>query len=621
MGNIVGENFDPYVVNQINIRQKLLGSINRDNQQLIWENSKTGWVKLVSSADLVAGANDQIYIPESIDILPGFTGGSKLAERFVLFNGVSDEFSSAKNPIIYQRAGIGINNPWSGTNAYGLGGNEFGLQPMPGIISATIKTETRGTLKTGTVNIRANNKQQFEIISTLYLRLGYIMLLEWGNNCYYDNNGTFIPDNTLSLADGFLSGKYKYNDILDKIEKQREVGCGNYDALVGKVVNYNWTFNKDGSYNITIIIRSVGDVIEALKVNSLLPKSKNTEERISTTGTAYDVISAYAQRDSLSRHFAEVIGYNLNELGGANGGEGLVSFEQRAAFLNERVPYPLTPYFKQEYDNGEAQYFVRFGELLSLIEKFFIPNIKDSNINPKLITFDKDLTTNLIATHPKQFPSDPRVCIFAKNLKPYGEGENVTWSLGENPSIYAGIVQSRNIGGVDNRIFSNSSEAFPMATNDRAGKLMNVYFNMVYVLKFLDDLKDEEGKIILVDFLNTLMKGFCKTTGNYNNITARVDTDRNKIIFVDETVIPGRNSLLKNNTVANFNVYGFETNDKGSIVGGSFIRDLQLQTGITPDLATMITIGATAGNGPEGYVTGQDATMLSNLNKIGRAHV
>ena len=37
---------------------------------------------------------------------------------------------------------------------------------------------------------------------------------------------------------------------------------------------------------------------------------------------------------------------------------------------------------------------------------------------------------------------------------------------------------------------------------------------------------------------------------------------------------------------------------------------MQLRTEITPDLANMITIGATA----NGYVTGQDSTMLSNLN-------
>jgi hypothetical protein len=41
---------------------------------------------------------------------------------------------------------------------------------MPGILSANIKTETRGSLKTATVNIKAWNRTQFDIIDVLYLR-------------------------------------------------------------------------------------------------------------------------------------------------------------------------------------------------------------------------------------------------------------------------------------------------------------------------------------------------------------------------------------------------------------------------------------------------------------------
>ena len=61
--------------------------------------------------------------------------------------------------------------------------------------SASVKTETRGSLKTGTIQIKANNKGQFDIISTLYLRIGYTMLLEYGWSIYFDE------DNKLKAAD------------------------------------------------------------------------------------------------------------------------------------------------------------------------------------------------------------------------------------------------------------------------------------------------------------------------------------------------------------------------------------------------------------------------------------
>jgi hypothetical protein len=113
-----------------------------------------------------------------------------------------------------------------------------------------------------------------------------MMLLEWGNSSYFKDINTFVSDNDASLADGFLTGKYNYNSILDAIAVKREKTDGNYDALVGKVVNYSWNFNRDGSYDITIIIRSQGDVIEALKANILLTNNDAVTATSSTSGTA-----------------------------------------------------------------------------------------------------------------------------------------------------------------------------------------------------------------------------------------------------------------------------------------------------------------------------------------------
>jgi hypothetical protein len=58
-----------------------------------------------------------------------------------------------------------------------------------------------------------------------------------------------------------------YLDLLNPIEKKRNEYDGNYDALFGKVSNFSWSFNDDGSYDIELIIISLGDVIESLKTN------------------------------------------------------------------------------------------------------------------------------------------------------------------------------------------------------------------------------------------------------------------------------------------------------------------------------------------------------------------
>ena len=76
MSNIVGEGFNPIIVKQIDQRQKVYGSANRTNEELSYLNARTGWVKLVSSVNL---------IDNNIRNLPYV--GDELASRFVLFNG------------------------------------------------------------------------------------------------------------------------------------------------------------------------------------------------------------------------------------------------------------------------------------------------------------------------------------------------------------------------------------------------------------------------------------------------------------------------------------------------------------------------------------------------------
>lgn len=580
MSNIIGEGFEPFVNEQINTRQRILGSVNKSPEQIVWENSKTSFVKLVSSADVV---NFNIFGG-------GFTEGKQLAEKYVLFNGVTDEIPTT-NPGIenFQRSGIDTRNAAANMGAYGLGGTEWGLQPMPGIISADIKSETMGSLRTGTIQIKANNKGQFDIISTLYLRIGYTMLLEWGNTSYFNNDGIYTTDNITSLADSFLSKKYNfgyiktelgtdvvtYNNLLTAVSIQQKYTNGNYDALIGKVVNYSWVFNRDGSYTITIILRSAGDVIEALKTNILLPgnipsSTPTTETSPSTSKTAEETIVAFAQSSTIGSKFAEI--QKLIPFDGlfskSNGGLNTYSLEG-SSFVD---------YFSQKYTSGQTQYFVRFGTFLKLLEDSVIPVIE--NGNEKIIKVgDTNSDRILIYSPPRQIPSDPRICAFKKET--------------EGRTIYPGV-----------------SDFIVKHGENQYGKLMFCYFNMVFILQLLEDLKDKDGKVPIVSLLNSLMSGFCKATGNFNSITPKIDYNTNTIIFIDKTALPDRESLIINKNSTQFNVYGLET-VSGSIVGGSFIRDMQLKTEITPDLANIITIGATAG----GYVTGTDAIAISNLTK------
>jgi len=307
--NILGEGFPEEIINQVSKRQKIYGSgytsIPRTPDEIVYLNANTSWVKLVSSVNI---DNPKIIQDQSLSVLGDSIKGNALAKKFVLFNGVNETPSN-------QRSGISGNN-----NAYGIGGTEFGLRPMMGIKSADIKHENRGSIRRASVQIKAFNKAQFDIIDVLYLRLGFNVLLEWGHSMYYNNgaDGTLQKDGIgSSLADNFLNGTRKgpyksdvvtYDIFLDMIKQQRLESNGNYDAMFAKVSNFHWSFLPDGSYDITLDLVSVGDIVESFKIN-LLTNGPTANINVTTgTGSISDktpteIIDLYANQSSIGQYF------------------------------------------------------------------------------------------------------------------------------------------------------------------------------------------------------------------------------------------------------------------------------------------------------------------------------
>tara|TARA_R110002020_G_scaffold136857_3_gene305501 strand:- start:12313 stop:15933 length:3621 start_codon:yes stop_codon:yes gene_type:complete len=317
MGNIIGESLDDYVGEQIQKRQEVYGSGTSGNTRSIEEisylNSRTAWVKLASGTSMDKDRLD--LIGKNNPMLAGVTPGSDLAEKNVLFGGTSKvskkEISHINKKGIEKQKTTSILDQKQGITgidkAYGLGGTDFGFSPMPGITDVSVQNLNRGSLKKATINIKAHNRNQLDVIDALYMRLGYTVLLEWGNDKYYTNppnsiltnmgptliEKEFFKEKTDSTYTGPGSGYFRYLDQEKKtntytywlplIEKERRRSSGNYDALFGIVSNFNWSFESDGSYNIQIILMSMGDVMESFKIKVPSTDKVNIEEYINTT--------------------------------------------------------------------------------------------------------------------------------------------------------------------------------------------------------------------------------------------------------------------------------------------------------------------------------------------------
>ena len=301
---IVGNPLDTYTQRVINLIQKIHGSKTRTAADLNYLNNNPTWIKVASSVSI---DDDRLKLLNQYEGAPldyDQNIGRGLARNFVLFNGIqkaipnlSDitngdgSISTVVNNSTLSPLPTTIGNGWD--SVYGFGGvNSFGIDPSPGVESLDIKYLNRGSTKKIQLKIKCFNRNQFNIIDNLYLRLGFFILIEFGKTSYpvippnlsetefigYQDIGTTVLEeswfsDTIDNAGQLFNNDYY--EILSNIQSYKSLYSFHYDGIIGKITNFNWNFNKDGSYDVTIDVISMGDVIESLKANAT-PSSYNS---------------------------------------------------------------------------------------------------------------------------------------------------------------------------------------------------------------------------------------------------------------------------------------------------------------------------------------------------------
>jgi GH24 family phage-related lysozyme (muramidase) len=590
--NLIGESFDPFVNKQIDIRQKKLGESFRDNNNLVWQNSKTGFIKLTSCVDIQPNQNGEL--PSNLLKYTWLNNpslqGSVLAKTFVLDTGLTNTNTNPNR--IFQ--GITRDTSIINNYAYGLGGTEFGINPIPGVENLLVKHKNEGSLREAQINIKANNRFQFEILDILFLRLGYSVLIEWGNTLFYDNNENFTQFNQ-TLQNYIFTPGHNHLDVHREILRYREKNSANYDGMIGRVKNFTWTVTKDGVYNIILNVISYGDLIDSLRVNNIY--GINQKQDVLDNLNDEDIFTKSKSKHSIGRHFYQIKSNSKNTLTKDQTIYKL-SFNQ---FSKLGLPYTPDPKIThiaiiQPNDGAiEPQYYYRLGSFLEFLQynsQIFnnIPGTFRGNSNPAkapYFDFDFDTNTNFLYQDAYQFSSDPRICIYQKQEKVLGNSFI---------DLYKGLEPSR--------IAATSDIPNVIA-------LMNIYINFEFILNKLDELLDDKGKVNLTDFLKAICDGINESCGYYNQLTPFIDTDNNIVRLIEKRTFPGYEKLIANvtqrpvkNTI--LKIFGVESD-----VEGSFVRDFTFQTNLTNEFSSIVAIGAQAAGGN----ISEDSTLLSKLNQ------
>ena len=229
------------------------------------------------------------------------------------------------------------------------------------------------------------------------------------------------------------------------------------------------------------------------------------------------------------------------------------------------------------------QYYIRFGALLKYIEDQLLPKIdtkKPSHYdNPPIFEINTSIYTNFMYSLPNQISLDPKVCIVKNN---------------KFQKIPSTVQVFTNLNGFLVEDWSSTT------TLKNQAHTMNIYLNFEFILESLNSNTDERGDISVYNFLKVVCDGLNKALGGINNLEPTVNEETNILSIIDTTPIPGR---IKNGSYF-LQLYGYNG------IQSTFVRKVDLKTAITPEYATMITIGATAG----GYVKGTEATAFSRWN-------
>jgi len=504
------------------------------------------------------------------------------------------------------RKGITKSNEiWNEGAAYGLGGKEFGINPMPGITSLNVEHLNRGSIRKATVRIRAHNRFQFELIELLYIRLGFTMILEWGESKYPAQSqfdGKIIYEdmgNTFIENEWFSTTGQNFYSVLEKLENLRSTYKGNYGGFIGRVINFDWNFNTDGSYDITLNLVSIGDVIESLKINILSdpisPETENDEENNNDISNWLLYLESnpenfYTQWFTfhlgiIKKDFVDIKGleFKKSNFPEDNGGKSypliILSKETTKVVIKTRS--------QDIHEKGEGiilGHYIKLGTFLEFLEEKILLNIENEGIKPfPIFKIDTGVERNIMSININQFSIDPRICIVKTNY-------------------FDVPLDTKNF-------FGDKMDSFYSSTPSPHGRIMNIYLNFDFINKILKRSITEKHDLKFYEFIESILEGINGAFGGISNLEAILYENTNTLKIIDQNNIPNKKLFFAPDSSPSepLEIFGFNTETNQS----NFVKEFSVNTKITPELSTMLTVGATA----NGQIVGEEATAFSHWNR------
>jgi len=459
-----------------------------------------------------------------------------------------------------------------------------GFTPRPGITGAQIKTKgTFGTLRDVEVTIKAFNRDDFNVIYDLYCRPGFSFLLEWGHTVYSTAKGN-VTTVKQTAKDDFLSSGATYKSIQKAIANCRKIAKYNYDGMLAICKNFSWTFNTDGSYDISLSLISKGEVIESIK-SSFDPGFTETDVAALQKGNLDK-----SERKSPLHYFCKRL--ELNSQAGEFTGDACVSALKNTTpgFAGVLTASELEVWCAPGFDIKQPDSFFDKDTVFVYLSLRTICSVLNSagvmNEGKEQKAFNiRTRPGNKYFTHPQHFSINPFVCVLP-NLEPAANG----------------LVESKP---AEKTLHSDITKYYASTGKDKPthDDVLSICVSNLYLYEKLDAIYDSdqesENEPGLLDIFKSILGGINEALGGVNELDLSYDEEENEWSIVDRKCrIP--DASLKG-AVAELDLIGL----------GSFAYDFKTESKITNKLASQISIAAQA----SGTGTKQDVKEMLAWNR------
>jgi len=161
------------------------------------------------------------------------------------------------------------------------------LISTPIIESIDVSSENSGILRQADVNIRCFSLKQFEMFELFFCKAQMDILLEWGDGSQYDilkqGNILYPKNNYTKFVNEFRELCKPTTEQFSKYLEKCKNSKGTYDRMAGKLTNYQYSIEGDGTYNIRLQISQGNEYNLALP-----PRIENQYTSIATPTDAKD---------------------------------------------------------------------------------------------------------------------------------------------------------------------------------------------------------------------------------------------------------------------------------------------------------------------------------------------